>query len=859
MSRMYHKYYRYGDMTQPSPVPAKFWQANWIWTLDALTQRNQFVLLRKAFELDGQPDEAVCAITAERAYQLWVNGEWVGEGPAIGFVTEKSCDTYDIASLLKPGKNAIAVVVQFDGDVDMGDGAHTRWQGPKTRGGMLCQLDGKSAGRDFCIVSDSTWTARRAQSRHNHTAFLNDLYYQEVYRIGRDPIGWQLPDFDDSDWPHAVILGDANGNGLDGNPLPWQKLVLRNFPVLTRREILPVSVQAGEVVERVGFGDWPQEGDQPYPDLSLQMSLETVLPVNKTSIQCGDVCVLANSDPFEPVETFDGLRDATLILDFGHLRNARLVIEVDGPEGACLDIGYAPNLLDGRLTPYRPTRTSWADRVVLSSGEHTWRSFFWRQFRYVQITVRNAQSPVRLLKVAAEAVNQTWDSSSQFHCYDPEMVSFWEAAQRTAELGTLDRLMDNASRECRNYVVDPGPLVALHGDSPFFYWYLRQLSLAQLPNGLLMDSCPGKSSYTQITSCLGFRHVIHIWDHYARFGKESLLREHWETVRKHLDFWGKLVDERGLLTIETAREAIGPSFQFWIDDARIDLRGESLPVNALYLANLRVGAWVAQILGHGSEADDYLQRATSIGEILSSEFWDDNRGVFVDALIDGEQSPMSSEHSQGLMLYCGLASLDQAERLTQVWREFPQELAEADVTFQKYILEGIVDYGYLPLAITLLQRLRRHARPGQETFGEMWGLNAHGGSGDPWRTAESRAIAQGCAAAWANAFLMEHIAGIQPRWGTHGAIRIAVVACGPVQAEWCGIKLRWERQPDGWHLSAKFSEPTPVEFALSFPIDDVKALTINGQPYPIQMDTRLESTTELDVHIALANQTSQES
>ncbi len=854
MSHVHHEYYRYGDMTQPSPVPSKSWLANWIWTSDALTQRNQFVLLRKAFELDGAADEATCAITAERAYQLWVNGEWVGEGPAIGFVTEKSCDTYGVAALLKPGKNAIAVVVQFDGDVDIGDGAHTRWQGPATRGGMLCQLDGNSGGRYFCISTDNTWAARRAHSWHNHTAFLNDLYYQEVCRIGCDPIGWQLPDFDDSDWPRAIVLGDSEGNGVDGNPLPWRKLVRRDFPVLTRQEILPVSVQAGEVVERVGHGDWPQEGDQPYPDLGLRMSLETVLPVDKTSVQIGESYVLTNSDPFEPVDAFDGLRDATLILDFGHLHNARLVIEVDGPEGACLDIGYAPNLLDGRLTPYRPTRTSWTDRVVLSPGEHKWRSFFWRQFRYVQITLRNAQTPVRLFKVAAEAVNQTYGFTSEFHCSDPELVSFWGVSQRTAELGTLDRLMDNASRECRNYVVDPGPLVALHGDSPFFYWYLRQISLAQLPNGLLMDSCPGKSSYTQITSCLGFRHIIHTWDHYARFGRESLLREHWETVQKHLSFWGKLVNERGLLTVETAREHIGPTFQFWIDDARIDLRGESLPMNALYLANLRIGSWVAHILGYVSEADDYLQRAIGIGGKLSSEFWDDDRGLFVDAIIDGVQSPMSSEHSQGLMLYCGLASNEQAERLTNVWRDSPQELAEADVTFQKYVLEGLVDYGYMSLAVNLLRRLRRHARPGQETFGEMWGLNAHGGSGDPWRTAESRAVAQGCAAAWANGFLMEHIAGIRPRFGTDRAVRIAVEpVIDSAHAEWCGIRLRWEKQPEAWHLSASFPESTSVEFALPFPDEDVRSLTINGMQYPVQANTRLESVNDLEVRAVLKN------
>ncbi len=845
------------EITALPAVPAKRLKARWIWTSDNLPPRNQFVLFRKVFPLESRLNEALCSITAERSYQLWVNGIWVGEGPAVGHPYEKSCDVYDVASLLHPGPNSIAVVVQFDGDLNMG-GAHTRWQVPPTRGGLLCQLDGRASGNVVCVASDKSWAARPARGWHNHTQFMNDLYYQEVYRMGRDPARWQTAEFDHTGWPAALALGTTGGQGPDGRPLPWRKVIPRDFPPLTRQRHLPVQVLAGEVIQRMESGDGPQEGDQPYFDVGLPLTLEPFVPLNKGRVEGEanlilgkDACVLCNSDPLESVDTHDGLHDATVILDFGQLRNARLLLEVDGQDLACLDIGYGPNLVDGRVSPYRSTRTSWADRVALTAGKQSWRSFFWRQFRFVQITLRNTSAPVHLLNVTAEGVTQTWNSTATFHCPDPELVTFWRFAERTAELCTLDRLMDNGSRECRNQPIDIAPLSALHGDSPFYYWYLRQLALAQLPTGMFMDTCPGKGSPTEIGHDAGFRIVQIMWDQYVRFGPRSLLEEYSDPVRHHLAFWGRIANQRGLLSVEEAHAVINTGFQLWFDDANIDRRGEQLVLNALYLQNIRVGSEMARILGDQKSADDYARKATSIGQVLRDEFWDNKRGVFVDALVDGKQSPMTSEHGNGLMLYLGLASPEQAERILRAWQHSPNELTEADVGFlHPFILEGLVKYGYSAFALRLLRRLRRHLRPGQETFGEVWTLKGSQISGE-WHTANSRAVAQGCAS-WPVAFLLDHIVGLQPRWGLEGALRLAPQPLvDSAEAEWCGIRVAWEKQADAWHISAQFPQPTTLQFVLPFPLNVMRSLTINGQPTPVQAVVRLESLTELDARVTV--------
>jgi len=843
--------------------------ANWIWTPEDLPHQNQFVLFCKVFTLADEPDMATCAISAERFYQLWINSTWLGQGPALGHPSEKAYDLYDARELLHPGRNAVAVIVQFDGDVDVGDGIHGRWYVPPTQGGLWCQLEGQIGATSFLAVTDETWTTRRASGWRSDVHYLNDLYFQEVYTVGKDPSDWNSVAFDDSAWSQALRLGQADGVGVAGRPLPWRKLVPRDFPLLTRKFYLPVHVEAGEVVERMGGGDNPDATGRPYPDIALQLTLEPVEGLAKACVEDeaallhpgGDAaCRLCNSDPFEPVDTFDGVHDATLTLDFGQLRNAHLMLEVEGQAGACLDIGYGPNLLHGRVNPYRSWRTAWADRLILADGPQRWRSFFWRQFRFAQITLRNARGPVRLRRLEAEAVTHTWDHTTSFRCSDPELEAFWRAAERTAEVCTMDIFTDTFARECRQYSNDLTQMlpasVALHGDAPFYRHYLRQFSLAQLPNGVFMDACPGKGSFSQASPDAGFLHVKAVWEHYARFGQRALLEEHWESIQRHLAFWGQLVNERGLLTVEGTRSALDVGFWWpWIDWAPIDRRGEQLPLNAWYLLNLRAAAEIGRLLEDGERAAVYQERADRLVGILKSEFWDDCRGLFVDALVDGRQSSVASEHSQGLMLHLGLATQQQAARLVEVWQQSPQSLVEANIPFISHVLEGLVNYGYADLALNLSRRLRRHLRLGQETFGEVWTMKASQAGGG-WCTMDSRAVAHG-GASWPATFLLEHVVGLQPRWGTLNALRLAPQpVVDSAEARWCGIEVQWEKSGRQWHLAARFAEPTPVEFVLPFPLSAVQSLWVDGLERPAQAILRLEPQKRLDVQVRLIATTS---
>src|SRR5262245_43575309 len=69
---------------------------------------NVHVLFRKRFTLASPPRAARLRITADDYYKLWVNGQFVGQGPAPCYPWHHYCNTWDIAPWLTAGENVIA-------------------------------------------------------------------------------------------------------------------------------------------------------------------------------------------------------------------------------------------------------------------------------------------------------------------------------------------------------------------------------------------------------------------------------------------------------------------------------------------------------------------------------------------------------------------------------------------------------------------------------------------------------------------------------------------------------------------------------------------------------------------------------
>lgn len=200
------------------------WQAQWIWCSGAPAPRNQYVLFRRVFRVKTVPASARLYVSADSRYRLYVNGEWLGDGPPRSWPQYQTCDAYEVAPYLKPGNNVLAVVVHHFGE--------STFQYILGRGGLWCQLD-----LDGCVLaSDARWRVRKSRAWQRPTARIScQLGFEEQFDARQDPPEWTAEDYNDTRWARAKVIGPAG-------TAPWHNLVLRDIPFLVREPAHPVRV-----------------------------------------------------------------------------------------------------------------------------------------------------------------------------------------------------------------------------------------------------------------------------------------------------------------------------------------------------------------------------------------------------------------------------------------------------------------------------------------------------------------------------------------------------------------------------------------------------------------------------------------
>jgi len=171
--------------------------AKWLWSdADALQQsHHERIFLRRQFTLAQIPTVALAVPVCDKEFILWVNGRRVGEGK-----DWQRPRAFDLRGHLRKGTNIIAVEAT-NSSASQTPGGQT--SAAASRAGFLffAKLryrpdaeQGKTAEHVWDLGSDADWRWS-SESRE----------------------GWELIDFDDSDWRPAVELADAAGG-------PWNLL-----------------------------------------------------------------------------------------------------------------------------------------------------------------------------------------------------------------------------------------------------------------------------------------------------------------------------------------------------------------------------------------------------------------------------------------------------------------------------------------------------------------------------------------------------------------------------------------------------------------------------------------------------------
>lgn len=195
--------------------------------------RNRHILFRKKFQCSSVKNGKIY-ITADDYYKLYINGQFVAQGPAPAYHFRYHYNVISVDGYLRPGENVIAVHTLYQGLINR------VWQSGDQRHGMILDLevDGK-----VLISSDESFLTmpHRAYAETGVTGYQTQ--FLERYDSNAPEVGFEKPEFDDSCWPHArVHLWDDH------------VLTKQTSGMLVFEDILPVKMEEANGRISLDFG-----------------------------------------------------------------------------------------------------------------------------------------------------------------------------------------------------------------------------------------------------------------------------------------------------------------------------------------------------------------------------------------------------------------------------------------------------------------------------------------------------------------------------------------------------------------------------------------------------------------------------
>lgn len=239
-------------------------QAQWIWAeRDNYNGYNDFILARKTFT-SGPIDRATLRLTADTRYRLYVNNEWIADGPARGWPHSYPYDKIDVTPYLQTGYNEVRIIANYFGTGTF----HQICQ----EAGLLAQLDLQLVdGSTRTFPTDTSWEVADLPT-------WRQMVPQKCVQMGPYEI------FDARlearpDYRPAVVRYAVDA-------APWQGLRERPVPFLSRSPFALKSFVGASLVENQWLSYGFRNTDLIYPGLIQSNHATSMMSIIATIVHC---------------------------------------------------------------------------------------------------------------------------------------------------------------------------------------------------------------------------------------------------------------------------------------------------------------------------------------------------------------------------------------------------------------------------------------------------------------------------------------------------------------------------------------------------------------------------------------------
>ena len=447
-------------------------------------------------------------------------------------------------------------------------------------------------------------------------------------------------------------------------------------------------------------------------DLPVELREEALLPrpIPNTSL-------IPLELPFAP-HTVPARARETFVVDAGEEQCAFLSYQLSGGRDAHLTVCYSECYTD--RNGKKEARTGFEGAVldgyrdcytVRGRENESYDPFWFRTFRFLQITVETKEEPLTLTGIRAIATGYPLKVMTQVGTSDPSLSAIWDISLRTLRRCMHDTYIDCPYYEQLQYIMDTR-VEALYtyqvsADDRLARKALEEFRLAQRPDGLFNCSFPNTNR--NIIPSFSIYYILMLHDHMMYFGDRTLLNEHAETVWRALNFFHDHRIANGLVGKIGGLNRVDPIWGFidWADHwmgttgmPSAGLYGPNTLDSLLYLYGLQMAAELFRYSGD-RRADELEKRALLLQAALR------HTCLTEDGLLsDAPGRSVFSQHAQVFGVLTGV--LDPEEGRAALIRSLERDdMAHCSVAMCFYLFRALERTGLYDQSDRLWDKWRR--------------------------------------------------------------------------------------------------------------------------------------------------------
>eukprot|EP00388_Colpodella_angusta_P020022 GDKJ01049984.1.p1 GENE.GDKJ01049984.1~~GDKJ01049984.1.p1 ORF type:complete len:798 (+),score=103.34 GDKJ01049984.1:145-2538(+) len=663
------------------------WQADWIAPQNVNLKDFGVFHFRKSFDLAQKPAQFIINVSGDNRYRLFVNGHFIGTGPARSDLMHWNFETFDIAQYLNQGKNTIAAVVW-----NFGEYMPAAQMSNKT--GFIMQ---GNTELESLVNTNQTWKVFQNQAYKPLPVDGRKLRTYIVVGAGEEveaskfPTDWEKPTFDDSQWTNARTLEHGYISGT-GTGAEWY-LVPRTIPQMEEIHQNINSIRRYESSKTLTINDNWLKGK-------------------------GTLTIPANSK-------------TTILLDQTFETVAYPEIIVSGGKDSKISFIYAEALIDDKWV--KGNRNEIEGKHIIGiqdifrpdgQAKRGFRPLWFRTYRYIEITIETKEEALTINDFYGIKTGYPFEEKGNFSSNDPSLQNIWKVGWQTARLCAGESYFDCPYYEQLQYTGDTRiqALISLYvsGDDRLMRKALTDYDNSMTSEGLTQSRYPCNTP--QIIPTFSLFWVSMTYDYWMHRKDDAFVKSLLPNIEKVLGWYERKIDPQ--------KNMLGAmrwwSFVDWakpwkwnpisdiggIPDGATD--GNSSIITFQYAYTLRQAAAIFETYGDKDKAIYYRTLADLISKSSYEQCWDENKNEVAD-------TPDKKAFSQHANIFAILANAVPRANEKAIMDKIlnDQSLTQATFYFRFYLTQALKKSGNASLYYSTLSPWRDMLNIGLSTFAEQ--------------------------------------------------------------------------------------------------------------------------------------------